>query len=89
MSHPSMPSRSGSIPGLLIFGVPIGLAALLVPALFILVPSRGAEPAVTAPTTLRYSRPKLIIPGGSGHLGTLLARELGTSTRNEHPPRTL
>ena len=52
MSHPSTPSRSGSIPGLLIFGVPIGLAALLVPALFILVPSRGAEPAVTAPTTI-------------------------------------
>src|SRR5436305_10800694 len=60
MSHPSTPSQSGSISGLLIFGVPVALAALLVPALFILVPSREAQQAVTAPATIQASAPSSV-----------------------------
>ena len=52
MSSPE-PSRSWSqLSSLLVFGVPIALAALLVPALFILVPSMSTR-AVSTPAPVQ------------------------------------
>jgi len=44
------PTRRAPLSSLLLFGTPIALAALLVPALFVLLPSRGATPTTTVPT---------------------------------------
>jgi uncharacterized cupredoxin-like copper-binding protein len=49
MSTPNPSKSSGQLASLLVYGVPIALAALLVPALFILVPSMSTR-AVPTPT---------------------------------------
>src|SRR5438045_3714011 len=71
MSHPSTPSHSGSFSGLLIFGVPIALAALLLPALFILVPSRQAQQFGPALTTIQTRAPGTAVSAAPDevHLG--------------------
>jgi manganese oxidase len=52
MSTPDSSRSSGQLPTLLVFGVPIALAVLLVPVLFILIPTK-TTPAIPMPTAVQ------------------------------------
>jgi manganese oxidase len=79
------PTRRAPLSNVLLFGVPIALAALLLPALFVLLPSRGATATTSTTTTTSTAKAPVAAAASTGHaMAGMDMSGTGTDALAEH-----